>query len=167
MPQFHVADLSLTGDLLALAQYGYAELEQIPGASELIIPFATQIYRLPEEFTIDLPVGRGWTFRWRCSAPTAGIATLRHEGQLASLGLFASGLNREADQITLVAFQQHLVRELRDTEYEPAFDLMELSQRPLAVSVPFLEPKEKSDQLIVALADRCFAAAYFRYLNLA
>jgi hypothetical protein len=83
------------------------------------------------------------------------------------LGLLASGLNREADQITLVAFQQHIVRELRDTEHEPAFDLLELPQRPLVISVPFIEPTDPAEQMIVALADRCFAAAYFRYLNLA
>jgi hypothetical protein len=167
MGPFHVADLSRTGDLIGLAQYGYPELEQVPGAGELIVHFATHLYRTPEEFQIDLPIRRDWTYRWRASAPTAGVATLRHSTQLASLGLLASGLNSEADQITLAAFQQHLVRELRDTEHEPAFDLMELPQRPLVVSVPFIEPTDPAEQMIVALADRCFAAAYFRYLNLA
>jgi hypothetical protein len=167
MGPFHVADLSRRGDLIALAQYGYPELEQIPGAGELITHFATHVYRSPEEFQVDLPMLRGWTYRWRSSAPTAGVATLRHGEQLASLGLLASGLKPEADQITLDAFQQHLVRELRDTGFEPAFDLLELPQRPLVVSVPFLEPTDRAEQMTVALADRCFAAAYFRYLNLA
>jgi hypothetical protein len=171
MKPFHVADLSRTGDLVALETYGYAELEQVPGASELIVHFATNLYRSPEEFQVDLPrelpSHRQWTYRWRASAPTAGIATLRHQAQLASLGLLASGLNSEADQITLGTFQQHLVQELRDTGFEPAFDLMQIAKRPLVVSIPFLEPAEAAEQMIVALADRCFAAAYFRYMNLA
>jgi hypothetical protein len=164
---FAVADLSRTGDLTSLAQYGYVELEQIPGASELIVLLATNLYRSPEEFEVDLPRHPEWRYRWRASAPTAGIATLRRQDQLASFALLASGINPEADLITLAAFQQHLVRELRDTGYEPAFDLMDLRQRPLVVSVPFLEPEDREEQIIVALADRCFAAGYFRYLNLA
>ena len=164
---FYVADLSIRGDLIATAEYAYEQLEQIPAAAELITHLATQLYRSPEEFETDLTPGGQLTFRWRASAPTAGIASLRSDGQLASLGLLASGLNRDADQITLAAFQAHLLHELRDTEFEPAFALMELHQRPLVVSVPFLEPAERENQMTVALADRCFAAAYFRYLNLA
>jgi len=167
MKPFHVADLSRTGDLVAEEAYGYAELEQVPGAAELITHFATNLYRSPEEFEVDLPRHQQWSYRWCSSAPTAGIATLRQQAQLASLGLLASGLNSEADQITLAAFQQHLVQELRDTGFEPAFDLMQIKERPLVVSIPFLEPADPAEQMIVALADRCFAAAYFRYLNLA
>ncbi len=51
--------------------------------------------------------------RWRASAPTAGIATLRAGGRLASVSLLASGKDAEADHITLDAFQRHLLTELR------------------------------------------------------
>ena len=167
MPHFHVADLSTRGDLVATAEYGYEQLEQVPAAAELIVQLATHLYRSPEEFDIALYPSRELTFRWRSSAPTAGISTLRDGAKLASLGLFASGINPEADHATLAAFQSHLLHELRGTEFEPAFALMELTQRPLVVSVPFHAPDEKADQLLVALADRCFAAAYFRFLHLA
>ena len=166
MPNFHVADLSTRGDLLATAEYGYEQLEQIPAAAELIVQLATNLYRSPDEFEIPLAPSKHLTFRWRSSAPTAGISTVRWDTQLASLGLLASGLNRDADHVTLAAFQSHLLRELRNTEFEPAFALMELTQRPLVVSVPFHAPDDKLDQLLLALADRCFAAAYFRYLHL-
>jgi hypothetical protein len=166
VPGFYVADLGRRGDLVAKAEYGYAELEQVPAAADLIVHLATQLYRSAEEFETRLPGSRDLIFRWRSSAPTAGIATLRREGQLTSLGLLASGLNRDADLATLSAFQSHLLSELRDTEFEPAFALRELTQRPLVVSVAFAAPEGKADQLLAALADRCFAAAYFRYLHL-
>ena len=57
--------------------------------------------------------------------------------------------------------------ELRDTGYEPALDLLNLKQRPLIATVALWSPADPTDQLLVALADRCFAAAYFRYLSLA
>ncbi len=44
---------------------------------------------------------------------------------------------------------------------------MDLRERPLVATFPFESPAEAADQLLVALADRCFAAAYFRYLGLA
>jgi hypothetical protein len=166
VPHFHVADLSTRGDLVATAEYGYEQLEQVPAAAELIVQLATHLYRSPEEFETKLFPSQQLTFRWRSSAPTAGISTLRNGADLASLGLLASGLNRDADHATLAAFQSHLLRELHGTEFEPAFALMELTQRPLVVSVPFNAPDNKADQLLVALTDRCFAAAYFRYLHL-
>jgi hypothetical protein len=166
MANFFVADLTSRGDLVATAEYGYDQLEQIPAAAELIVQLATQLYRSPEEFEIPLSPSKSMTFRWRSSAPTAGISTVRNEGKLASLGLLASGLNLDADHVTLAAFQTHLLRELRDTEFEPAFALMDLKERPLVVSVPFEAPADKGEQLLIALADRCFAAAYFRYLRL-
>jgi hypothetical protein len=167
MANFHVADLTPRGDLVAAAEYAYDQLEQVPAAAELIVQLATHLYRSPEEFEAPLLPSRNLTFRWRASAPTAGISTVRHDGQLASLGLLASGLNRDADHATLAAFQSHLLHELRNTGFEPAFALMDLRQRPLVVSVPFHAPDDKADQLLLALADRCFAAAYFRYLHLA
>jgi hypothetical protein len=82
------------------------------------------------------------------------------------LSLLASGIDPEADRLTLDAFQKHLLRELRDTGFEPAFALMDLKQRPLVATINFKSPTEPADQLLTALADRCFAAAYFRKLGL-
>jgi hypothetical protein len=165
--RFFVSDLSSLGDVKATAEYTYEQLEKIPGAADLIIHFATAIYRTPQEFESPLPVAPALTFRWHASAETAGIATLRNRGELVSLALLVSGINPEADRLTLEAFQKHQLRELHDTQFEPSFALMEIAQRPLVAVVPFAEPKEQIEQLATALADRCFAAAYFRYLNLA
>jgi hypothetical protein len=93
--------------------------------------------------------------------------TLRFEEQLASVSLLACGKDPDADHITLEAFQRHLLRELRDTSYEPGFDLMNIKERPLVATVNFSSPSTQTDQLSFALADRCFAAAYFRTQNLA
>jgi hypothetical protein len=83
------------------------------------------------------------------------------------VALLACGRNPDADRITIEAFQKHLVRELHDTGFEPAFGLMELQQRPLVAVMTFLEPEDQTDRLVLALSDRCFAAAYFRYHQLA
>jgi hypothetical protein len=40
-----VADLTVRGDLQATAEYRYEQLEQVPGAAELIIQFATHLCR--------------------------------------------------------------------------------------------------------------------------
>ena len=167
MRSFYVADLAVRGDLRALAEYRYAQLEQLTGALELIVHFAMHLYRSPQEFETELPHGRDLQYRWRASADTAGITTLRQDGNLASLGLLASGINPDADHLTLDAFQKHLLRELHGTPFEPAFGLSQATQRPLVAIVPFAPPAQRQDQLTVALADRCFAAAYFRTLNLA
>lgn len=168
MRRFFVADLSLRGDLKATAEYRYEQLEQVPGASDLIVEFATQIYRTPEQFEIPLARHKDYlSYRWRASSATTGITTLRNNGELASLAILASGMNCDADHLTLEAFQSHLLRELHGTPYEPAFGLREVPERPLVAVVAFAAPPDQVDQVVVALADRCFAAAYFRYLNLA
>ena len=166
---YYVADLNSRGEVRGGAQeYRYEQLEHLPGAGELIIHFATNIYRTPQEFDVPLPLNHAHlTYRWRASAESAGIATLRCRGELASLSLLASGKDADADRITLTVFQHHLLRELHGTPYEPSFGLLEIKERPLVAVVHFMDPKEKSDQVMLALADRCFAAAYFRYQNLA
>jgi hypothetical protein len=168
MRRFYVADLDVRGEVRATAEYQYEHLERVPGAAELIVHFATLIWSNPEEFETTLPHGRThMAFRWRASAATAGICTLRSHDELASLGLLASGLDPDADHLTLDAFQKHLLRELHGTEFEAGFGLMELKERPLVAVINFLEPPDDTDQLVLALADRCFAAAYFRFQNLA
>ena len=167
-PPFIVADLNVKGELQLQAPYEYDQLQKIPGTVDLVATFANHLYATPEEFELDLPLSQSSLhFRWKSSAASAGIATLRSNGELASLSLLAAGLDAEADHITLDTFQRHLLRELRDTGYEPAFGLMDLKERPLIATINFKSPANPTDQLLTALADRCFAAAYFRMLGLA
>ncbi len=163
---FCVADLNVKGELQFKADYDYASLENLRLAGEMITSLATALYRSPEEFEISLHLP-GPQFRWRASAATAGIATVRCDGELASLSLLASGIDPDADALTLSAFQNYLLRQLHDTGTEPAFALLSLPERPLVATINFLSPPAERDRLIVALADRCFAAAYFRYHQLA
>ena len=166
--RFFVADLNAKGELRSEAEYRYEQLEQVPGAADLISTFSAAVWRSPEEFeTVLHPRNRRLTLRWRAAAATAGIATVRNGEDLASISLLCSGLDENADSITLKAYQHHLLSELRDTGYEPAFGLMDLRNRPLVATVGFLAPPDPTDQLLVALADRCFAAAFFRFLSLA
>jgi len=165
---FLVADLNVRGELQLQAEYRFDQLQQVPGANELIAHLTTQLWTSPEGFETRLPNSSSdLNFRWRASAPTAGVATLRSDGELASLSLLACGLEPEADRITLEAFQRHLLREWRDTGFEPAFGLMDLKERPLVATINFRSPAPPGDQLLTALADRCFAAAYFRFKGLA
>lgn len=168
MRRFFVADLSPRGDLKATAEYRYEQLEQVPGAGDLIVHLATHLYRAPEEFEVPLARQKQHlSYRWRASGQTTGVTTLRNNGELVSLAILASGMNPDADHLTLEAFQTHLLRELHGTPFEPAFGLREVADRPLVAIVAFAAPPDQVDQVLVALADRCFAAAYFRYLNLA
>ena len=166
--RFVVADLDARGELHSRAEYRYEELERLPRASEMIATFSSAIWKSPEAFEIaPVLAGTRVDCRWRASAETAGIVTFRCNGELASLSLLASGKDAPADQITLAAFQQHLLQELHDTGYEPAFDLVGLTDRPLIATINMHSPAEQVDRLTTALADRCFAASYFRYQGLA
>jgi len=164
---FWVADLNAKGELHAQQSYTYDDLEKIPGAGDLIAQFSSSIWRNPEEFEIQLSWTSNLKIRWRASAPTAGIATLRSGTDLLALSLLCTGINPAADQITLQAFQRHLLAELHDTGYEPGFDLMDLDRRPLVATINFRTPDDLREQMTTALCDRCFAASYFRYHQLA
>lgn len=169
---FTIADLNAKGELELKGEYRYEHLERVPGAADLIGHLAGALWRSPEAFEAPLPPDDEQprlSFRWRSCAPSAGLATVRFEGDLLSLSLLAAGTGPEDEALAFRALQQHLLRELRDTGYEPAFALMDLRERPVAATinfggVPALGP---ADRLATALADRCFAAAYFRYLGLA
>jgi hypothetical protein len=147
--------------------YEYQLLEQIPGAIDLIALFSSHIWRDPQEFEIHGLEGGSLSLRWAASAESAGIATLRDPQQTLAISLLASGIDAESDTITLDAFQNHVVHELHDTGFEPSFDLIHLWQRPLVATVGLMLPAQEKDRRIFALADRCFAAAYFRRLGLA
>lgn len=165
---FLVADLNASGELQLKSEYRYASLEQVPGAAELIGHFSGALWRAPEEFEERFDAeGSQLRLRWRSLSDSSGIATLRSEGNLVSVSLLCSGISEEADRVTLQALQTHLLRELRDTGFEPAFGLMELSERPLSVTVNFQTPAEPNDRRLAALSDRCFAASYFRFQRLA
>jgi hypothetical protein len=167
MKHFLVADLNVRGELQFSERYTYSALEQIPGAIELIARFSGELWRESEHFEITLtPPASSPALRWMASAKTAGIATIRHNA-LISLSLLATGLDPDADTITLQAFQSHLLRELHDTGIEPAFALMGLTERPLVATINFQSPAQQVDQQLAALADRCFAASYFRFHGLA
>src|ERR1700709_121931 len=126
LPPFFVADFNSRGELQSRAEYRYEELERIEGSADLIAHFSANLWRSPEEFDTALAGGRGGlSFRWRASADTAGIATLRYHADLCTISLLATGLNADADWLTLGAFQHHQLRELHDTGFEPAFHLME------------------------------------------
>jgi hypothetical protein len=150
------------------AEYLYATLEQIPGAAGLIGQFSSALWRAPDEFEERFDaVGTSLGLRWRSVSSGSGIATVRSGDDLISVSVLCSGLSDDADRVTLQTLQTHVLRELRDTGFEPAFGLMELPERPLAATLNFKSPAEPADQRLAALADRCFAASYFRFLRLA
>jgi hypothetical protein len=163
---FWVVDLTATGEIRLRQDYEYQFLERIPGAGDLIALFSAHLWRAPAQFDISLPGGR-LALRWCACADTAGIATLRQGAELASLSLLLCGQDHDADAAVKKSLQLHLVRELHDTGYEPAFDLMNITDRPLLASIHFRPPALPQDQQVFALADRCFAASYFRKMGLA
>ncbi|MDB5328210.1 MAG: hypothetical protein JWM57_3779 [Phycisphaerales bacterium] len=168
MPPYCVVDLKASGDLIATTAYLYADLERIPGCAELIGHLSGELWKAPDAFDTELGDAAGvMSLRWWSTAPTAGLMTLRSEQQVLSVTVLASGIHAEADRLTIHALQQQLAVELHGTRHEAAFALAELDQRPLAATINIRSPKERSLQALTAVADRCFAAAYFRYLHLA
>jgi hypothetical protein len=167
MRGFTAVDLSPQCEVRLTAEYEYSLLEKIPGAGDLITHLATHLWRSPDEFETPLHHGTKLILRWRASSQSAGIATIRNSKRALSLSLLASGLDPEGDQLTLDAFQNHAVRELHDTGFEPSFDLIKLKPRPLLATIGLFLPQSEADRWVFALADRCFAAAYFRKSGLA
>ena len=168
MREFLMADLNTRGELQFQQLYSYALLEQVPGAVDLIARFSSAIWREPQGDEVMVPCDDGAIGRrWLACAPTAGIASVRCGNDLSSLTLLASGIDTDSDLSTLKAYQSHLLHQLRDTEIEPAFALLELKSRPLAATINFRSPQSPQHRQIVALADQCFAAAYFRFHQLA
>ena len=162
---FYVVDLTGTGEIRLKETYAYEALERLEGASELIGLFSSLHWRTPDEFDTPLP-GGALNLRWRACSQSSGLATLRERDRLISLSILLSGREAEDDLATLKPLQLHLVRELHDTGYEPAFDLMSLTQRPLVASMHFAVPESPEDRRSFALSDRCFAASYFRKMGL-
>jgi hypothetical protein len=168
MREFMVADLNTRGELRSRQSYSYQSLEMIRGASELIVRLSTALWREPTTFTTALgDPADDLRVRWAATADTSGIATIWSGDELMTLSLLACGVDTQGDAITLQAFQSRLLHELHDSGIEPAFDLIALKERPLIATINFRSPKSPAAQQIVALADRCFAASYFRCHGLA
>jgi hypothetical protein len=167
---FTVVDFTPQCEVRQKAVYEYALLEQIQGAPDLLGTFASEIWRAPESFEVRLsavPANTGLVFRWAASSETSGIASLRDATRTLSVSILASGKNAESDRLTLEAFQHFAVAELHDSGFEPSFQLLGIAERPMVATVGLFAPQEARDQWLFAIADRCFAAAYFRKLGLA
>jgi hypothetical protein len=168
MRVFYVADLNPQGELRELTEYDYESMERVPGAAEVIARCSAELWKSPQEMEVALSETRGAWLRWKATAESAGLATVRcGGGDLVSISVLASGKDLRSDATTFTALQQHLVQKLRQTPYEPAFDLVQLPQRPLVATMTFAGQGPAEEQRLAALADRSFAAAYFRYLGLA
>jgi hypothetical protein len=164
---FTIADLNARGDLQLKAEYRYADLEQVPGR------------RSSSGSSPGSSGSRPTSSRRRSRSTDDALVPLavvvpefRHRdparGRRAGGGeLLASGVNENTDTVTLETFQRHLLRELHDTGFEPAFALVQLTERPLSATFNFKSPDAHVDRLVAALADRCFAAAFFRFQGLA
>ena len=166
MRSFWIVDLTATGEIRLRQEYEYRLLEEIPGALDLITLFSTHLWRAPDEFVSHLPGGR-LALRWRSCSETSGIATIWYRDALASLSILLCGTEPDHGADTLGPVQNYLLRELHDTGFEPAFDLMHIPERPLSATLNLRAPEEAGDQMVFALADRCFAASYFRKMGLA
>jgi hypothetical protein len=167
MQGFTAVDLTPQCEVRLEARYEYGLLEQIESAPELIGQMSGELWRCPESFEFSFPQIYGRIMiRWCACAPTSGIAILRDQRQTFSVSLLASGLDTSADKLTIDACQQHIVRQLHGTRFEASFDLLGLAQRPLVATIGLFIPEKPEDRKLFALADRCFAAAYFRKLGL-
>ena len=162
---YTVADLTVRGELMSKQSYTYGLLEQVPGAGDLIVSLATQLYRSPEGF--EWNVNDDLIFHWRGISTSTGLGFTRCDGVLMSLSVLACGLDDDDDRITLESLHRHWLKESRQIGMEPSFALMELKERPLVAIFDLGAPVRQEDKIAVSLLDRCFAAAFFRYHGLA
>jgi hypothetical protein len=167
MRVFFVADLTPQGELRDLTEYDYESMESIPGAADVIARCSGELWKSPLEMEMPLSDSQETWLRWKATADSSGLATVRCEpGELVSLSVLASGKDLRSDATTFAVLQQHLVLKLKQTPFEPAFDLVQLPQRPLVATMTFTTHGPAAEQQLQALADRSFAAAYFRFLGL-
>lgn len=158
--QFRVADFSAAGELILSERYTYSALEGIPGAADLLGLFAGCLWRSPEGFDTVLP-DCSLTARWRQTGVKSGIATFREaDGNTLQVSVVLGGEDDDASQLDVL--QRHLVASLQDTGFEPAFDLLSQTERPLLVSVAVKAPADPAARWAFSVADRCLAAAVFR-----
>ena len=162
MPVFYVADLNALGELREITEYDSATLERIGPAAELIQQCADELAKNSDTFEAPLTAEGRTTLRWRTTGHGAGILTVRN-GQQEAVSVSVLAATEQTDAATFTVLQQHLVRQLRQTRHEPAFDLLQIKQRPLLATITFSCPDEPGQQMVRALADRAFAAAYFRF----
>lgn len=163
---FWIADLKGNGELQLKACYSYSLLMQIPNCAELIGQLSGALWATPEAFIQTLtPLPESLTIRWQATADSAGLMSIRNGETLVSISVLASGKNDEFDSSTLGALQSHLTSALHGTEHEPAFSLVELTERPLVATINLASPVGDLPKQMAAVADRCFAASYFRYLG--
>ncbi len=158
--QFHVADFTAAGELICSERYTYAALEGIPGAGELLGLFAGCLWHSPASFEARLP-DCGLVARWRQTGGKSGIATFYGpRGNVLQMSVILGGEEMDGAQLEIV--QDHLVASLRETGFEPAFDLLRRPERPLLASIALEAPSEPAARWAFGIADRCLAAAVFR-----
>lgn len=167
LKEITAVDLTATCDIRHVTRYRYDLLERLDHAANLIARLAGAVWRTPDEFEIDLDHGTHLALRWRATSDSCGLATVFDRSGNLSVSLLCAGINAEADQATLQAFQTHVVRELHDTPHEPSFAVLQITDRPLLATLGLFAPQDSAAHPLFALADRCFAAAYFRKLGLA
>jgi hypothetical protein len=169
VPSFTVIDLSAQCEVLLQAEYEYRLLEQVEGAAQVLGAFASEIWRAPEKFELPLrsiPADTQLVFHFAATSDSSGVAWLRDPERTLLISMLVSGIDPTSDRLTLEAFQRFAVGELHDSGFEPSFEMLEIPQRPLAATVGLFPPQQPSDRWLFSLADRCFAAAYFRRLGL-
>src|SRR5580658_4252856 len=161
MPSFFVADLNPLGELREITEYDTSSLERISCAAALIRLCSKELAKNSDTFETPITPNGKTALRWRATGQGTGVLTVRSaDGELVSVSVLAA--TEQTDAATFMVLQQHLVRQLRQTRFEPAFDLMQIKQRPVLATITFTCPDEPDERMARALADRAFAAAYFR-----
>jgi hypothetical protein len=116
-----------------------------------------------ERFT-PIPVkGLGHiTLKVLSGSSSSAIVVFQVNGRSACVCGFASGQESSEDRDMLASLQSSQITILREHGIEPAFDLLAIDERPLAVSIP--TPDESiplRDRMMIGDMSRCAAAGYF------
>lgn len=132
-----------------------------------IEPIETALRASPDGFSILLPqtMGNPVTLCWRAASRTAGVVEFTLGRALAARSLVLCGVEKAAEREVLRAFNKQARRWgnvwIRYGEGDPR--IYSIKERPLMVTVFHVDKNDHERQLGVGIAQRAFAAAYFRF----
>ena len=114
---------------------------------------------LPELFTGFPP-----TVSWTAWSPTAGELVVRCSRETLSRSLLLCGVDPGAERLALRRFNKEAPKRggwMRDEPDDPP-RILSVKERPLLMSIMLFDKNAPSLFWCANLAQRCFAAAYFR-----
>jgi hypothetical protein len=168
--QFFLIEFTHEMEVLPGTAHGWFHREDIGEDGPIfdaVAPLMDDLRQSPAGFETKLHDPRGgrpMLIRWRPHSQTAGTAEFWMNGTLAARSLLLCGVEKSAEWRALRQFNREAPRRWRTADDDPraAPRLLQLHERPLYASIIFLDKNDATRRVVLLIAQRAFAAAYFR-----